>query len=124
MKKEIKKSEINKLNKISCIYTVLLILVVVLIVPFLVLMDWYGLIPWGILYAVTLYFALKVEKIKKDNDLSTYKEIVAFTQGKRLDEMEKQQEIGKRPYQTVLYVIGSAALTVIVVSLMAKIFLL
>lgn len=31
-------------------------------------------------------------------------------EGKRLDEIEKQQESGKRPYQSVLPAIGSAVI--------------
>ena len=76
----------------------------------------------GIFYAIALYFAFKADKVKKDNHLSTYKEIVAFTEGRRLDEIEEQQEIGKRPYQTVMYMLGSAAIAFIVVYLMAKLF--
>lgn len=53
----------------------------------------------------------------------TNKEIVAFTEGKLLDDMETQQEIGKRPYQKVLLVLGSAVLGFIVCYLMGKIFL-
>ncbi|MBQ8547192.1 MAG: transcriptional regulator, partial [Lachnospiraceae bacterium] len=74
-------------------------------------------IPWGIIFAVTMYFALKVEKVKKDNDIQTYKEIVAFSEGKRLDEIQKQREIGKRPYQKVLLVLGSAAVALAVCGL-------
>ncbi len=122
MKKEIKETEIKKLNKYGGIYAVSLILAVISLVPFIVLMDWYGLIPWSGVYAIALYFAFKADKVKKDNHLSTYKEIVAFTEGRRLDEIEEQQEIGKRPYQTVMYMLGSAAIAFIVVYLMAKLF--
>ena len=38
--------------------------------------------------------AFKVEKVKKDNDIQTYKEIVAFSEGKLLDDIHKQREIG------------------------------
>ena len=55
-----------------------------------------------------MFWALKVEKIKKENDIQTYKEIVAFTEGKKLDELHKAVEAGKRPYQNVLKVIISA----------------
>lgn len=122
MKNEIKETEIKKLNKIGGIYAVFLILTVITLVPFLAFMDWYGLIPWSGVYAIALYFAFKADKAKKENHLSTYKEIVAFTEGRRLDEIEEQQEIGKRPYQTVMYMLGSAAIAFIVVYLMAKLF--
>ncbi|EAD4839202.1 XRE family transcriptional regulator [Listeria monocytogenes] len=124
MKTEIKEIEIRKINKISYIYAFLLILTFISFVPFIALMGWYGLIPWVILYAITIYVALKAEKVKKTNNLSTYKEIVAFMEGKQLDEVEKQQEIGKRPYQKVLYMFGSAAIALIIFYLMTKIFLL
>ena len=58
-----------------------------------------------------MYWALKVEKVKKDNDIQTYKEIVAFSEGKRLDKIQKQREIGKRPYQNILKVIVAAIVT-------------
>ena len=122
MKTEIKETEIKKFNKIGGIYAVFLILTVITFVPFTAFMGWYGLIPWSAVYAIAGYFAFRADKIKKENHLSTYKEIVAFTEGRRLDEMEEQQEIGKRPYQTVMYMFGSAAIGFIVVYLMAKLF--
>ncbi len=122
MKKEIQKTEIEKLNKYGGIYAVCLILTIISFIPFIKLMDWYGLIPWCGVYGVALYFAFKVSKIKKDNQLATYKEIVAFTEGKRLDEMEHQQEIGKRPYQAVACTLASAVIAFVVVYLMGKLF--
>lgn len=61
-----------------------------------------------------MYFALKIEKVKKDNDVQSYKEIVAFSEGKLLDDIQKQCEIGKRPYQENLLVIGSMLITLAV----------
>lgn len=122
MKKEIKETEIRKLNRYGALYTGLLALTVVSLVPLVAWIGMYGFLPWGVLFAVTLYVALKVEKVKKENDISTYKEIVAFTEGKRLDEMERQQEFGKRPYQKVLLVLGSAAVGFIVCFLLAWLF--
>ena len=122
MKKEIKETEIKKLKKYAGIYAVFFILTVISVVPFMAFMGWYGMMPWSVVYAVAVCFSFKAHKVKKENNLSTYKEIVAFMEGKRLDEIEKQQEIGKRPYQTVLYVFGSAAIAFIVTYLMAKIF--
>ena len=52
-----------------------------------------------------------MKKIKKENDIQTYKEIVAFTEGKKLDELHKAMEVGKRPYQIVLKAIISAVVT-------------
>ena len=68
----------------------------------------------GILFIITMYWALKVEKLKKKNDIQTYKEIVAFTEGKKLDELHKAVEVGKRPYQNILKVIISAGVTAMI----------
>ncbi len=123
MKKEVEETEIKKLNMYGVIYAAFLILTVISFVPFHSLMGWYGLIPWGAVYGVAVCFAWKTEKVKKENHLSTYKEIVAFMEGKRLDALEEQQEIGKRPYQMVMYALGSAAIAFLVIYLMAKLFL-
>ena len=46
---------------------------------------------------------------KELNDLDG--EIVAFTEGKKLDELHKAVEVGKRPYQNILKVIITAVVT-------------
>ena len=58
-------------------------------------------------FAAGMFYALKLEKLKKSCDVQTYREISAFMDGKRLDEIQKQREIGKRPYQKGLAAILS-----------------
>ena len=114
MKEEIKKDEIAKMNRYGKIYTIMLIITAISAVPLYMWLGVRAFIPWGIIWAISMYFAFKIEKVKKDNDVQTYKEIVAFTEGKRLDDIQKQREIGKRSYQKILLVIGSAVLTFVV----------
>ena len=111
MKEEIKESELQKLNYYGKIFSVLLGVTIVSAVPLAIFLSFYGLMIWAIIFIIALYFAFKVEKIKKENDVQTYKEIVAFTEGKHLDEIQKHQEYGKRPYQKVLLMLGSALIT-------------
>ena len=118
MKEEIKKSEIEKLNHYGGIFTLLLLITIVSVVPLAIFFNYYGMMIFGVLYAITMYFAFKVEKCKKDNHVQTYKEIVSFTEGKRLDEIEKNQEAGKRPYQKVLLVFGSAMIALVICCLL------
>lgn len=42
-----------------------------------------------------MFFALRIEKFKKSNNIYAYKEIISLTEDKRLDEIEKAQEYGK-----------------------------
>lgn len=114
MKDVIKKEEVDKMNHYGRIYTIMFIVTVVSAVPLFMWLGVWALIPWGIIWMLSMYFASKIEKIKKDNDVQTYKEIVAFSEGKLLDDIYKQQEIGKRPYQKMLLVIGSVFITLCV----------
>ena len=111
MKDVIQKEEIEKMNRYGKIYTILLIATAVSAVPLFMLLGGWALIPWGIIWGISMYFAFMLENIKKDNDVQTYKEIVAFSEGQLLDDIQKQREIGKRPYQKILLVIGSGLIT-------------
>ena len=111
MKDVIQKEEIEKMNRYGGIYTMMLIASAVSAVPLFMLLGVWALIPWGIIWGIAMYFAFMLEKIKKDNDVQTYKEIVAFSEGQLLDDIQKQREIGKRPYQKILLVIGSGLIT-------------
>ena len=114
MKDVIQKEEIVKMNRYGKTYTIMLIVTVVSAVPLFMWLGVWAFIPWGIIWALSMYFAFQVEKVKKDNDVQTYKEIVAFSEGKLLDDIQKQREIGKRPYQKIFLVIGSALITFVV----------
>lgn len=106
MKYQIKKEEINKFNKDGAIYGVLLIVSVLSLVPLWAYLQVAGIFVWILIYGVAIYYALQLEKQKKKYDIHTYKEILAFTEGQTLDEIQKNQEIGKRHYQTFLLVVG------------------
>ena len=114
MKDVIQKEEIVKMNRYGKIYTIMLIVTAISAVPLFMWLGVWAFIPWGIIWALSMYFAVQVEKVKKDNDVQTYKEIVAFSEGKLLDDIQKQREIGKRPYQKFFLVIGSALITFVV----------
>ena len=99
MREEISKSDLKQFNRDGAIFTILLILSIVSAVPLTVFLGYYGLLIAGIIWGISMIYALRIEKFKKKNDIQTYKEIISFTEGKRLDEIEKAKESGKRPYQ-------------------------
>lgn len=51
---------------------------------------------------------------QKANNVQSYREILAFSEGKRLDEIEQKVEAGKRPYQKVLLALLTAGITLLV----------
>ncbi len=123
MKKEIDTQEYAKFQKDSTIFSILFIALLILPVPLVILMKWFGMALYVCLFAIGMYFAVKVERYKKKYDIQTYKEIVAFTDGKSLDEIEKAREEAKRPYQKGLLAAGSALLVVIIALIMTGIFM-
>lgn len=114
MKEEINKAEIEKMNRWSWALTIIMLALVILPVPLLKVLDTAGfLLVMSPLFAMGIAVALRVEKIKKDNDIHTYKEIVAFSEGRRLDELDKAVEKGKRPYQALVAALSAALITLL-----------
>ncbi len=122
MKDEISIEEIKKMNVYSWIMLVFLLLAVVSVIPLVKFIGFYAFIPFACLWAISMFFAMKIEKTKKDNDIQTYKEIVAFSEGKGLDEIKKIEEKAKRPYQRVLLAFGSALIGVLICGIISLIF--
>ena len=118
MKKEIDTREYARFQKDSTVFTVLFMAMLILPVPLIMLLKWFGLALYVCLFGFGMYYALRVEKYKRKYDIQTYKEIVAFIDGKSLNEIEKAREEGKRPYQKALLTAGSAALAVIIALIM------
>lgn len=123
MKEQIQKVDVQRFHRDSIIFSVLLVVMVISIVPLFKMLDGFiGIGIWLIIVALTLYYAMRVEKQKKEYNVQTYKEIVAFSEGKRLDEIEKIREEGKRPYQKFLYVIGAGVIGFIATIIMFMLF--
>lgn len=114
MKKEIDAQELAVFQKDSIVFSILFAVMVIAAAPLILLLEWLGIALFAILFGITMYYALRVEKHKKKYDIQTYREITAFMEGKTLDELEKARESGKRPYQKVLLIIASAVLGLIV----------
>lgn len=114
MKQEVNAADVKAMNRDAVIYTVLLAATIILPVPLLKWFGLYGLIPELLLWGSAMYFARRLERIKKANNVQSYKEILAFSEGKRLDEIEQKVEAGKRPYQKVLLALLTAGITLLV----------
>lgn len=114
MKQEVNAADVKAMNRDAIIYTVLLAATIILPVPLLKWFGLYGLIPELLLWGSAMYFARRLERIKKANNVQSYREILAFSEGKRLDEIEQKVEAGKRPHQKVLLALLTAGITLLV----------
>ena len=110
MEEEIKTEDAKKLKRDGWIYFMLLCVTVVSAVPLIVGLWPAGAVVWLAVWGITMLHAHSIEKQKKAYDIQTYKEIKLFMSGRRLDEIEKLREEGKRPYQKWVFVLIAAAI--------------
>ena len=122
MKKEICKEDMKLYNFYGNVFSVIFFSCLVLFVPVVKYFKTLGLIVWVLVYAIGFVFALKLRKIQKEYDVNTYKEIVAFSEGKLLDELDKKYEKKKRPYETVLKLLFGAIVGVVITAVMLFVF--
>ena len=104
------------MNRWGNLLAILFLALVILPVPLLKILDTDTvgfLLVMAPLFVISMAVALRVEKLKKDNDVHTYKEIVAFCEGRRLDELDKAVEKGKRPYQAFIAAISAALIALL-----------
>lgn len=114
MREIVEKATIKKFNVISIVFLIELIIVTISAYPLFRIDGYIGIIIWLCLFAITLYTASKIEKFKKNYDIQTYKEILAFIDGKQLTHDEIQQEIGKRNYQKIIFAFVAGVIALIV----------
>lgn len=103
MKETIQKDDIKKLKHYYFIAGGALLIACLLTAP---LLSWIGLwtfIPVGMLFAVAFCCCFAMRKVEKTNDLKTFKEIMAFMEGKRLDEEEKRQSRARHKKNRIGY---------------------
>lgn len=114
MKEKVKTEGIADFKHDSTIFGVLMVLLILLPVPLIKFAGYIGIGIYVLLAVITIYYAILVEKHKKSFDIQTYKEIIAFSEGKNLNEIEKSHEFGKRPYQKFLLAMGAGLLAIII----------
>lgn len=114
MREIVEKATIEKFNTISVVFLIELIVVVISAYPLFSMKGNIGILIWLCLFTITLYTTSKIEKFKKRYDIQTYKEILAFVDGKQLTHDETQQEIGKRNYQKIIFAFIAGVIALII----------
>lgn len=120
---DITKEEVDRFKRDSNIFAVLLLLIITLPIPLMKFMGNVGLVICVGIAIIAIYYSVRVEKYKKNFSIQTYREILAFVEGKSMDEAEKNQEYGKRPYQKCLLAICTGLISIIVGVIMIYILL-
>ena len=85
MKEKIKTEDIDGFKHDSNIFSILLLSTILLPVPLLRFMGYVGAGIWGLIAIGAIYYAIRVEKYKKNFNIQTYREILAFFEGKNMN---------------------------------------
>ena len=102
MKQIIHDQEFIRYQKDGIIFSILLFGFPIISIPLILYLDWYGIAISCLIYAITMFYALRIEKFKKQHNLRTFRQIVAYVQGRNLSEIEEAEERGKAPYQRII----------------------
>ncbi len=114
MRKKVDKGKIKEFNVMSYIFLAEMLIVTISAYPLAKMDGYIGVVIWVLFFAITFGTATIIERWKKDNDIETYKEILAFIDGKPLTYEESQQEIGKRIYQKILFALLAGVIALII----------
>ncbi len=120
MKEKVEETKVKSFQRDSNIFTVLIIVCIVSALPLYKWLGILGIAIWAIIAIAMIYYAFKVEKVKMEEDIHTYKEIVAFMNGEKLDGIEKAREEGKRRYEPIIKLLAGAIVGVIVAMILSR----
>lgn len=100
--------DVYRMKLWSYVMLILLVLAVVIAWPLYYAYDLLGFIPSGILFVLAIVSAVAVERIKNKHNVQTYSEIVAFVEGKQLDEGKVPWSRQNEGLATLLKLAGGA----------------
>lgn len=111
---EIHETDQKKYGRLSCIFTALLLAVMITPVPLAHYLSYVGIGIWLLILDAGVYVSILVEKEKKRLNIQTYKEIVAFMEGKSLEPLAKAKEEGKRGYQKAFLAVAAGGIALMI----------
>ena len=82
MKKQVEQDDVRRFKRDTVIFTVLIILTVVSVVPLFLYLELSGIVLWLLIAGVMIYYAMRLNKQKRNHDIQTYREILAFMEDK------------------------------------------
>ena len=108
MKEQVKSKDVRTFKKLQLICVLGILLLIVTGMPLLEYGGAVGGVVWGAL-AVGVFLAWhRFEQIKSENDVQTYREVLAFVNGETLDDIERTNEVKKRRSLKILEIIVAA----------------
>ena len=105
MKNTVKKEDVKAFKRIQLLGVLEILLLIAAGVPLVEYFDAAGGAVVGALAVCTLMTFHRFEQMKGENDIQTYREVLAFVNGETLDDIEKEKELQKRASYRKLYIV-------------------
>ena len=118
MKNELQNKEMDKST-----YKMLgFLFLTLLTTPLAKYIGWYFLIPFGIFWAISMWYGSKVEKLKKANNLKTFQEILAYMENREIPHIDESKRKKKVFSESIICILVSSVISLILVLLLVIIF--
>ncbi|WP_164509902.1 helix-turn-helix transcriptional regulator [Lacticaseibacillus porcinae] len=92
--------------------------------PSLYLLKYWTLLPSAIFWGIAMIFALRLEAFKKKADVHTYQEILAYMQGKDVEELRQQRHKRRDLWSKAIIVLLFAVVSGVIALLVSLPYLL
>ena len=82
MKKQVAQDDVRRFKRGTVIFTVLIFVTVLSAAPLFLYLELAGIVLWLLIAGLMIYYAVRLNRQKRKNDIQTYREILAFMEEK------------------------------------------
>ena len=83
MKKQVVQDDVRKFKRDTVIFTVLLIVTLLSAIPLFLYLELVGIALWLVIAGIMIFYSIRLNKQKRNNNIQTYREILAYMEGKQ-----------------------------------------
>lgn len=85
MRKQVVQDDVRKFKRDTVFFTVLLIVTLLSAIPLFLYLELVGITLWLVIAGVMIFYSIRLNKQKRKNNIQTYREILAYMEGKQDD---------------------------------------
>lgn len=82
MKKQVAQDDVRRFKRDTVIFTVLIFVTVLSAAPLFLYLELAGIVLWLLIAGLMIYYAVRLNRQKRKNDIQTYRKILAFMEEK------------------------------------------
>ena len=95
MKQQTQSEEVQRFKRMGTVFAVMFIIIGISSIPLLEYLGTIGIVIWVLLVCATLVYGVYIERWKNQHNIRTFREILAFMEGKPVDEIRSERQLKK-----------------------------